>query len=381
MKLLDVVFEAVVDISEVAKMTQDEFINKAEIKQGKGRYDYSQVNYVNNNTPITVICHNEDFDGNEHGEFKILPRGVLSGRGCLKCVNQNMTHTKDKFIKKAEERHGIGRYDYSEIKYVNNSTDVMVVCHKKDKNGIEHGPFMVRPSHHTSKSGVGCSKCNIQNITKTKEDFIDRARKKHGEDRYDYNQVDYINRNTKVIIVCHKKNKDGKEHGPFLQTPASHLYTSGCPICQESSGEREIRTLLDEYNIKYITEFKHKYCNSIFKSSVNKKCISLSFDFYLPSMKTIIEYDGEYHFEKHYKGKNDSFMSQVLNDREKNNFTKLKGIKLIRISYLDKKNIADEIINGLKSEEQLYLSTNYPRGKGWDDDNFQPTTKFIKKYT
>ena len=98
-------------------------------------------------------------------------------------------------------------------------------------------------------------------------------------------------------------------------------------------------------------------------------------------MKIIIEYDGAYHFQKHHSNTDESFMFDVLNDREKNNFTKLKGIKLIRISYLDVKNIEKELINGFKSENQLYLSTNYETDKGWSDDNLQPTDEWIKKYT
>ena len=74
-------------------------------------------------------------------------------------------------------------------------------------------------------------------------------------------------------------------------------------------------------------------------------------------------------------------MSDVLNDREKNNYTKLKDIKLIRISYFDMKNLEEEIRNGLLSKDQLYLSKSYGKHKtGWVDDNFQPTTKFLKTY-
>jgi uncharacterized protein YycO len=35
----------------------------------------------------------------------------------------------------------------------------------------------------------------------TKDDFIDRARQRHG-DKYDYSKVNYINTNTKVCIIC-----------------------------------------------------------------------------------------------------------------------------------------------------------------------------------
>jgi len=41
------------------------FIEKA-IKIHENKYDYSKVNYINNTTPITIIC-------NVHGEFNQTP--------------------------------------------------------------------------------------------------------------------------------------------------------------------------------------------------------------------------------------------------------------------------------------------------------------------
>ena len=57
----------------------------------------------------------------------------------------------------------------------------------------------------------------------TTEDFINKARKIHGE-KYDYSKVEYINSQTKVIIIC-------PEHGEFEQTPSDHLSGSGCQKC------------------------------------------------------------------------------------------------------------------------------------------------------
>lgn len=39
-------------------------------------------------------------------------------------------------------------------------TEVCIICHEKDKNGVEHGEFWQRPSIHLS--GHGCNKCSIQ---------------------------------------------------------------------------------------------------------------------------------------------------------------------------------------------------------------------------
>lgn len=60
------------------KMNNDSFAAKA-IKVHGGKYCYSKVQYVNNYTPVEVIC-------SEHSEFMVSPTNHLSGRGCPKCA-------------------------------------------------------------------------------------------------------------------------------------------------------------------------------------------------------------------------------------------------------------------------------------------------------
>ena len=116
------------------------------------------------------------------------------------------------------------------------------------------------------------------------------------------------------------------------------------------------KEFLDENSITYIREKKFESCKNIKE---------LPFDFYLPEYNTIVEFDGEYHFGK--KRVQQNYITQVFNDREKNDYTKAKNIKLIRIGYLDKGNIEEELMKGLDSNDQLYLSTKYPIDKGWRD--------------
>ena len=58
---------------------------------------------------------------------------------------------------------------------------------------------------------------------KTTEEFIEEAIEVQG-DKYDYSQVEYKGASIKVTIIC-------PEHGPFEQTPHSHLRGHGCPEC------------------------------------------------------------------------------------------------------------------------------------------------------
>lgn len=58
----------------------------------------------------------------------------------------------------------------------------------------------------------------------TTENFIERARKVHGN-KYDYSKTKYINCKIKVCIICPK-------HGEFWQNPVNHYRRGdGCPTC------------------------------------------------------------------------------------------------------------------------------------------------------
>ena len=394
MKFEHLLYEIILENIELGEqrkpMTQDEFVSRAHavhdtkrIEQGRKPYTYENVNYVHNKTKVFITCHEKDKDGIEHGVFSQLPNDHLQGVGCAKCSGNAKSNT-DKFIQKAHAVHDAKRieqgrepYTYENLNYVNSKTDILITC-------PEHGVFSQSPNTHLR--GLGCAKCS--GIAKSNTDeFIQKAKKVHDEKRvingkepYDYTEVKYVNGKTNVIIICHEKYKNDEEHGPFLQRPNNHLSGDGCPTCNQLKGETDIKLILSKNNIEFTPQYQYEDCTSFKKSSKNKICKLLSFDFYLPKFKTLIEFDGFYHFNKKY-GTNNDFMSQVLNDREKNNYTKFNDIKLIRISYFDMKNLEEEIRNGLLSKDQLYLSKSYGKHKtGWVDDNFQPTTKFLKTY-
>ena len=65
------------------------------------------------------------------------------------------------------------------------------------------------------------------NKKKTTEEFIEEAKKVHG-DKYDYSKVDYKASIIPVCIICPK-------HGEFLQKPNKHLCGCGCPKCTLTS--------------------------------------------------------------------------------------------------------------------------------------------------
>ena len=63
------------------RKTKEDFIKSAKVKHGD-KYDYSKVEYVNNNTKVCIICP-------EHGEFWQIPSSHLQGNGRMKCSIKN----------------------------------------------------------------------------------------------------------------------------------------------------------------------------------------------------------------------------------------------------------------------------------------------------
>jgi hypothetical protein len=220
----------------------DEFkLEATEIHEDK--YDYSKVVYIDSTTKVIIICK-------IHGEFEQAPAEHKSGKGCRNCayINNgiNKRSNTDEFIKKAKEKHGDDKYDYSEVKYIDSETKVIIICKI-------HGEFEQRPETHLQ--GCGCRKCGIVNRANKNrsntDEFKLEATEIH-EDKYDYSKVEYIDSTTKVIIIC-------KIHGEFEQAPSGHLQGAGCNQCAIETNTNNLKSNTDEFIKKAIKKYGDKY--------------------------------------------------------------------------------------------------------------------------
>ena len=88
----------------------------------------------------------------------------------------------------------------------------------------------------------------------TKEIFIEKAQQAHGDNKYDYSKVNYINNKTKVCIIC-------PEHGEFWQTPSNHLQGKGCPECgkikQGFKRRLDFNNFLKSANLLHNNKYKY----------------------------------------------------------------------------------------------------------------------------
>ena len=247
-------------------------------------------------------------------------------------------HTLEDFIKLANEVHG-NEYDYSKVEYVNNRTDVCIIC-------PEHGDFLQRPDSHLR--GRGCPICRYikssAKVRMSQEEFISRSTGVHNG-KYDYSYVEYKNTDTKVKIIC-------PEHGEFYQTPHHHLKGIGCPECGKKFGicEKRVLELIKENfeNViyQYIPEWLH----------TNR--VPQSLDIYLPDYNIAIEYQGRQHFYPNVLfGGEEEFV--LIQERDKRKYEKCveNGVKLFYISF-EKKVPKDYFTPIYRTNEELLNAIN-----------------------
>ena len=153
----------------------------------------------------------------------------MNGSGCSICgieKSGKKTRPLDIVLKMLKDKYE-DKFTYPNIKneYHNISSKVTVVCPK-------HGEFRVTLNGHLQGT-YGCQKCyeeTIETIYPTKEQFIEDARKQHG-DKFDYSKVSFKRPDgrpseLKVKIIC-------PEHGEFLQNWGGHVRGYGCDECRK----------------------------------------------------------------------------------------------------------------------------------------------------
>ena len=64
-------------------------------------------------------------------------------------------------------------------------------------------------------------------------DSLKKALSTKGVDitKLDFSKAVYINRRTKLCLICHEKDENGVEHGEFWQTPKNLLNGKCCQKC------------------------------------------------------------------------------------------------------------------------------------------------------
>lgn len=169
--------------------------------------------------------------------------------------------------------------------------------------------------------GRGCRVCSNREKITT-EVFTSRAKALHGE-LFDYSKSVYKNKETKLVIKC---NECGRE---FEMTPHNHLtHKQGCPYCKISKLERNVEQALINNGIEYEQQ-------KVFDWLVDGKKVK-RFDFYLPKYNVAIECQGLQHFKPiEYFGGKEHFELQKNNDELKIKLCEEHGVTLLHYSNVN----------------------------------------------
>lgn len=130
------------------KLNGELFFNRCG-KKFNNKFIYHN-DYNGMDKPIRVTCP-------VHGDFQTLSEHHWQSKdgGCLSCQKDKhmlkYINNGNVFIEKSKFKHD-NKYDYSKTNYINNETNVIIIC-------PEHGEFIKKPTCHLNR-GQGCIECS-----------------------------------------------------------------------------------------------------------------------------------------------------------------------------------------------------------------------------
>lgn len=292
--------------------------------------------------------------GKKNIEVKIAKYGTASpyviGKGIKILENRKIADEKriwTQVIDIFNERD----YELLSESYVSNNTPIYYICNKHKDEGIQYIDWC-----HL-QSGRGCKKCGEE-----------RA---HDKQRFSYEYVknvieeEFKDDKCKLISNTYTSYNDYNlqircECGDTFTTNLAWFIRGKrkCNNCNSSIGEQLVNQFLKENNFVFEREYEihpKEWDNPLY------------YDFYIPYLKTAIEYDGEQHYKPvDFNGEGieiatEKFEIQLIRDRIKTKFSKTNNIKLIRIPYWERDNIETILNKEIQSESQkdsLLLCSN-----------------------
>jgi len=324
------------------KLTQEEFINSV-IKLQGNKYSFEKTIYVNQRTPVIITCKKHQFD------FNIIPSVLLGYRkkgnkkrsfrvgSCPKCHEEYFRKTK--IIKK--------RVYYSTAK----NTRAKATEHIERINGKR---FYVCEVHGNVPVGEcrdlcdGCPTCNIiaykakikNNIKPIYIKLINKISTVNKSNKITY--IPYLELKSRVNSLgitshweyrkwvkrtCQENIPTNPDRVYKMEWISYYDFFNKNKTDSMSAGENKIYNYLKRKKYNFETQKKFIDCKNIH---------SLPFDFYLPELNTLIEFDGQQHF----KISNFSLSAEInikkfeqlqKNDKIKTEYCKNKKINLIRL--------------------------------------------------
>jgi hypothetical protein len=272
-------------------MTKEEFLNRARNTHGyKYKYiDISDKITLRDNIKIKFGDSIYTQNVNKH----------LSG----KCPEKKTPKkTTQEFVEESKKIWG-DRFEYNETEYFGSLKKVKFFDKKR-------GVFIEQiASLHLQ---------GFESKSMNQEEFIEKS-KLISDFLYSYEKCYYTNKTSKIKLSC-------PIHGDFEVNPFLHLNNGmSCKNCEEHEFNKKVFKFLDKHGFNFERQKIFTDCRNIFE---------LPFDFYIPSKRTCIEFDGIQHFQPvdHFGGLK-TYEQLKINDKIKNEYCENNYINLIRIKY------------------------------------------------
>lgn len=243
--------------------------------------------------------------------YWVYPMNLVRGHACKFCQNRSLKSTK--LFKKQMFKLFGDRYSVLES-YKGANHKIQIRCNK-----CHHLLYRTPSSFINSHKECGYCSGRLDRFQIMRERINDEVGSKYK--LLNYTPSHNNNCREYELVLLHKKC------GTIFRVTPSHFFSekTRCPNCCKSHGEVMVASWLSEHHIDFIPQ-------KTFKGCCNKTL--LPFDFYLPSINTCIEYDGEQHYDPdNFYNKRRGFKYRRRNDQIKTNYCHKNGIKLIRIRY------------------------------------------------
>jgi hypothetical protein len=141
---------------------------------------------------------------------------------------------------------------------------------------------------------------------------------------------------------------ENNKHNDYMRgiLSSNKICNFRCPLCQSSIGETKIQDYFIYNNIYYIPQ-------KVFDGLLGLGNGSLSYDFYLPQINLLIEFQGIQHEKPiDFKGRGskfaeEQFIIQQEHDKRKKEYAINNNIRLLEIWYWDIDNIENILLNNL----------------------------------